>query len=78
MGRAVARQPLQLRRRLVDHEGKSTGSAYLFGVFDTGESWFYPNETMWEKQSCFWVPIHCRQFPKYAEWRSKWDRAAAR
>jgi hypothetical protein len=62
----------QLRRR----ESGRAGRGYLLGVFDTGEEWFYPDQPAWEKQSCFWLPVNCRQFADHGEWRPKWDRAA--
>jgi hypothetical protein len=49
---------------------------YLVAVFDTEEEWFYPDRTMWEKQCCFWLPINCRAFADYSDWRQKWDRLA--
>lgn len=63
-------------RTIEDHG--SLGRGYFFGVFDSGRPWLYPNETMWEKQSCFWVPTNCRELPKYADWRARWDKLAGR
>jgi hypothetical protein len=54
----------------------STGRGYLVGVFETDEEWFYPDQTVWEKQSCFWLPVNCREMPEYAEWRPKWEALA--
>ena len=65
-----------LRHRLADWEAKRTGAAYLFGLFDSDETWFYPDEAMWEKQSCFWVPTNCYEFPSYSDWRSHFDKLA--
>lgn len=65
-----------LRRRLAEWETKRRGGAYLFGVFDTGDRWFYPDEAMWENQSCFWLAVNCREFPNHAEWRARFDRLA--
>ncbi len=64
----------RLRNILASFEKKNVGRAYLFGVFDTKESWFFPNESTWEKQSCFWVPINCQEFPRHDEWRQKWEK----
>jgi len=66
----------RLRRILAVLEKDKPGRAYLFGVFDTTESWLFPNETMYEKQACSWVPINCREFPRHGEWRAKWDKTA--
>jgi len=52
------------------------GRGYLVGVYDTEEEWFYPDQAAWEAQSCFWLPVNCRTFADYSEWRQKWDRLA--
>jgi hypothetical protein len=52
------------------------GRGYLVGVYDTEEEWFYPDQAVWDKQSCFWLPINCRTFADYSDWRLKWDRTA--
>jgi hypothetical protein len=52
------------------------GRGYLIGVFDTEEEWFFPDQAAWDRQSCFWLPIDCRMFADYSEWRQKWDRLA--
>jgi hypothetical protein len=57
------------------NSGKA-GRGYLVGVYDTEEEWFYPDQAVREKQSCFWLPVNCRAFADYAEWRQKWDRLA--
>jgi hypothetical protein len=53
-----------------------SGRGYLVTVFDTEEEWFYPDQPVWEKQSCFWLPVNCHAFADYAEWRQKWERLA--
>ena len=70
-----------LRRTVADAEQVRTansgmGRGYLVGVYDTEEEWFYPDQAVWEKQSCFWLPVNCRAFADYAEWRQKWERLA--
>jgi hypothetical protein len=71
-----------LRRTVADAEQLRTASSgragcgYLVGVYDTEEEWFYPDQAVWEKQSCFWLPVNCHSFPDYAEWRQKWERLA--
>jgi hypothetical protein len=52
------------------------GRGYLVGVFDTEEEWFYPDQTVWERQSCFWLPVNCRTFADYADWHQRWERLA--
>jgi hypothetical protein len=52
------------------------GRGYLIGVYDSAEEWFYPNQAVWEKQSCFWLPVNCRTFADYSDWRQKWERIA--
>jgi DNA-binding transcriptional LysR family regulator len=53
-----------------------TGRGYLLAVYDTEEEWFYPDQAVWERQSCFWLPVNCRAFADYAEWHQKWERLA--
>ena len=53
-----------------------TGRGYLIAVFDTEEEWFYPDQPVWDQQSCFWLPVNCRTFADYSEWRQQWDRSA--
>jgi hypothetical protein len=71
-----------LRRTVADAEQLRTatsgkaGRGYLIGVYDTEEEWFYPDQAVWEKQSCFWLPVNCRTFADYAEWHQKWERLA--
>lgn len=52
------------------------GRGYLVAVYDTEEEWFYPDQAVWETQSCFWLPINCHAFADYTEWRQKWERLA--
>ncbi|UCG43361.1 MAG: hypothetical protein JSU73_01710 [candidate division WOR-3 bacterium] len=66
----------RLRKALAARERDQPGRAYLVGVFDTAESWFYPEEPRWQKQSCQWVPINCHAFPRHDEWRSRWEKLA--
>jgi len=54
----------------------TAGRGYLVGIYDSAEEWFYPDQAVWEKQSCFWLPVNCRDFADYSEWRQKWDRLA--
>ena len=61
--------------RTIEAHG-NLGRGYYIGVFDADRPWLYPNETMWEKQSCFWVPTNCRELPGYADWRARWDKRA--
>lgn len=63
-----------LRSRLADWEQNRPGASYLFGLFDSEEAWFFPDEAMWEKQSCFWVPVNAREFPGYPDWRARFDK----
>lgn len=73
-----------LRRAVIDRErtrpageSGSAGRGYLFGVFDSEESWLYPDEPIWQKQSIFWLPVNCREFAEHDEWLARWGRAAA-
>ncbi len=80
----------KLRQMLRYLDKAGSGHGYLFGTFDTAESWFFPTgggydaatmvpgvpQTMWERQSCFWVPVNCHEFPNYADWRAKWEKLA--
>lgn len=77
----------RLRRALNSLNKRGTGHGYLYGVFDTTDSWLFPTESQdtsrpdtsaWEKQSCFWVPINCREFSNHDGWRAKWEAEAAR
>ena len=52
------------------------GRGYLVGVYDSEEEWFYPDQAVWEKQSCFWLPVNCHAFADHAEWHQKWERLA--
>jgi hypothetical protein len=52
------------------------GRGYLVAVYDAEEEWFYPDQAVWEKQSCFWLPVNCHAFADYAEWHQKWERFA--
>jgi len=54
----------------------SAGRGYLIGVFDTDDTWFYPDQAIWEKQSCFWLPVNCREFTPYDEWLDHWQKLA--
>jgi hypothetical protein len=70
-----------LRRSIEEPEQRAAGSTlvgrgYLVAVFDTEEEWFFPDQLAWEQQSCFWLPVNCRTFTDYSEWRQQWDRAA--
>jgi len=52
------------------------GRGYLVAVYDAEEEWFYPDRTVWESQSCSWLPVNCRAFADYAEWHQRWERLA--
>ena len=69
------RQEVEEAERSRTDSGKA-GRGYLVAVFDTEEEWFYPEQAVRDKQSCFWLPIDCRTFADYSEWRQKWDRIA--
>ncbi len=56
--------------------GSSSGKGYLVAVYDTQEEWFYPDQAVWDKQSCFWLPVNSRTFADYADWHQKWERLA--
>jgi len=47
--------------------------AYLFGIYDTDESIFYPTIKDKDFQSTLWIPINVREFQDYSVWRKKWD-----
>jgi len=69
----------QLRATLRKVEAVQQGklaSAWLCGLFDSSEEWFYPNEEMYGKQSCFWLPVNARKLPRHEEWRSRWEKLA--
>ncbi len=71
-----------LRRTLASAEqlraanSGAAGRGYLIGVYDSAEEWFYPDQAVWEKQSCFWLPVNCHAFADYSEWHQKWERLA--
>ena len=80
---AVMNERMTTLRRAVEEAEppRATGSGrvgrgYLVAVYDTEEEWFYPDQVVWDKQSCFWLPVNCRTFAEYSEWRQKWDRIA--
>jgi len=79
---AVMNERMTSLRRTVEGAKRSrtdsgkAGRGYLLAVYDTEEEWFYPDQTVWERQSCFWLPINCRAFTEYAEWHQKWERLA--
>jgi hypothetical protein len=76
------RKMTSLRRAVEEAEPpRATGSGraargYLVAVHDAEEEWFYPEQATSSKQSCFWLPVNCRTFADYAEWRRKWNRTA--
>jgi len=49
---------------------------YLVAVYASEEEWFYPDRTVWENQSCTWLPVNCRTFADYADWHQRWERLA--
>ncbi len=78
-------EKMRLLRQLCSSAAdKVTRKAYLWGVFDTKEPWFFPSEPHpsytntadRENQACFWMPINCGDFPGYDEWRRKWEEQA--
>jgi len=78
----------RLRKALAEFEsGHNAGAAYLFGVFDSAESWFYPEDPQsapgvvqeaWQRQSCYWLPVNCREFANHDDWRSRWEKEAGK
>jgi len=52
------------------------GRGYLVSVYDSEEEWFHPDQAVWERQSCFWLPVNCRTFADYADWHQRWERLA--
>ncbi len=78
----------RLRRTLAELEhGRGAGAAYLLAAFDSSESWFYPEEPQpgpgasqdaWERQSCYWLPVNCREFANHDDWRNRWEKAAGK
>jgi len=64
-----------MRRVLNALEGNHPGRAYLIGVFSSAERWLYPDEADLARQTCFWLPLNCRDLPDYSEWRSHWLRS---
>jgi hypothetical protein len=79
---AVLNERMTSLRRTVEGAQPSRGDSgrpgrgYLLAVYDSEEEWFYPDQAVWEKQSCFWLPVNCRAFADYAEWHQKWERLA--
>ncbi len=80
---AVMNERMASLRRAVDEADRPravdsgrVGRGYLIAVYDTQEEWFYPDQAAWDRQSCFWLPVNCRMFADYSEWRQKWDRIA--
>lgn len=69
-----------LRRAVENAEqswpGSDNGRGYLVAVYDTQEEWFYPDQPVWEKQSCFWLPVNSHAFADYSDWRQKWEKLA--
>ena len=86
----LEREMEKLRRSRAALEKSGPGGAYLLGVYDSADAWFYPSEgeepgryragsaagAMREEQTCFWVPLNMRELPNHAEWRQKWARMA--
>jgi hypothetical protein len=66
-----------LLRTAADLGRSRPGRAYLLGVFDSAEPALYPDEPDQEAQTCFWLPVNCRDFPNHAEWRSRLERLTA-
>ncbi|MEO0080486.1 MAG: hypothetical protein ABIK44_07410 [candidate division WOR-3 bacterium] len=66
----------RLRRVVGAITGAGRCRGYLVGVFDSQEPWLFPEEAEPEKQTCFWLPVNCRDFPNYSEWRQSWERVA--
>jgi len=79
---AMNERMASLRRAIEDAEQPQlsnsgrVGRGYLVAVYDAEEEWFYPDQAVWDRQSCFWLPVNCRTFPDCSEWRQKWDRLA--
>jgi hypothetical protein len=79
---AVLNERMTSLRRTVEGAEQSRGDSgkagrgYLLAVYDSEEEWFYPDQVVWEKQSCFWLPVNCRTFADYAEWHQRWERLA--
>ncbi|MEO0079817.1 MAG: hypothetical protein ABIK44_03975 [candidate division WOR-3 bacterium] len=66
----------RLRQMVTETTGAGRSRGYLVGVFDSPEPWFFPEEAEPEKQTSFWLPVNCRDFPNYPEWRQRWERLA--
>jgi len=79
---AVMNERMTALRQTVENTEQSRvnssngGRGYLVAVFDTEEEWFYPDQAVWERQSCFWLPVNCRTFADYADWHQRWERLA--
>jgi hypothetical protein len=79
---AVLNERMTSLRRTIEGPGQSRGDSgkagrgYLLAVYDSEEEWFYPDQAVWEKQACFWLPVNCRTFADYSEWHQRWERLA--
>jgi len=77
------RERMAFLRRVVEDAGQprparsgKAGRGYLVTVYDAEEEWFYADQTVQERQRCFWLPINCHDFADYADWRQRWERLA--
>jgi hypothetical protein len=50
---------------------------WLFGIYDTDESIFFPTIKDKDVQFTFWIPVNVRELRDYALWRKKWDELKA-
>ena len=73
---ASLRKSVEISERSRATDSDRAGRGYLLAVYDTEEEWFYPDQAVWERQSCFWLPVNCREFPDHVDWRAKWDKSA--
>lgn len=67
---------LDMLRRAVATAGVSA-RGYLIAAFDSAEAEMYPDEARPERQTCYWLPINCREFSAYDEWHTRWLKLTA-
>jgi hypothetical protein len=66
-----------LRNVTVLYKNKGV-KGWLYGVFDTDETVFYPTVKDKDAQLTIWLPVNVRELRDYTFWRKKWDELKPR
>jgi hypothetical protein len=69
---AMDEKMTMLRNLVAMYKSKGV-RGWLFGIYDTDESIFFPTTKDKDAQLTSWVPINVRELRDYSLWRKKWD-----